>query len=180
VLRKNSILIVLNILSPCRDNRQEQPLVPERETLGMIRCMGQFRLFLLLACTLLMLLGNALRFPCLCLRPSPTLAAENLFLCKQLSLYQERKATPKRATHATRLAMTMLSRWIDWRPVLAIVWPQTLIRWHRQGFRVENQSHRTLQQHTEAASVPSGTRNFVVLRETDQPHWCHTVFHLPL
>ena len=89
MLRKNSILIVLNIVSPCRDNRQEQPLVPERETLAMIRCTGQFRHFLLLACTLVMLLGNALRFLCLCLRLSPTLAAESLFLCKQLALYQE-------------------------------------------------------------------------------------------
>src|SRR5215510_3347719 len=103
----------------------------------MIRCTGQFRHFLLLACTLLMLLSNALRFLCLCLRPSPTLAAENLFLCKQLALYQERKATPKRATYATRLAMTMLSRWFDWRQALAIVRPQTLTRWHRQWFRVE-------------------------------------------
>src|SRR5262245_22212899 len=72
--------------------------------------------------------------------------------------------------------MTMLSRWFDWRQALAIMRPQTLIRAPHQGFRVENQSHRTLQQHAEAASVPSGTRNVVVLQETDQPHWCHTAF----
>lgn len=39
---------------------------------------------------------------------------------------------------------------------------------------------RTLQQHAEAASVPSSTRNVVVLQEISQPHWCHTIFHLPL
>ena len=29
----------------------------------------------------------------------------------------------------------MLARFIDWRPVLTIVQPDTLVRWHRQTFR---------------------------------------------
>jgi hypothetical protein len=45
----------------------------------------------------------------LCLRPSPALAAENLFLRKQLTLYQERQAKPRQATNAIRLAMVWLS-----------------------------------------------------------------------
>jgi putative transposase len=95
--------------------------VPQRETLAMIRFTRQFRHVIRFVCTLLMLLGDALRSVCLCLRPGPMLAAENLFLRKQLALYQERKATPGRATHATRLAMVVLSRWFDWRQALAIV-----------------------------------------------------------
>src|SRR5499433_1531421 len=102
----------------------------------MIRCTGQFRHFLLLACTLLMLLSNALRFLRLCLRPSPTLAAENLFLRKQLAMYQERHVKPKRTTSATRLVLVWLSRWFDWRQALAVVQPETFLRWHRQGFRL--------------------------------------------
>jgi hypothetical protein len=43
--------------------------------------------------------------PFLCLRPSPALAAENLFLRKQLALYQERHTTPRCATNTTRLAL---------------------------------------------------------------------------
>jgi hypothetical protein len=42
-----------------------------------------------LACTLFTLLLDVLRLLGLCLRPSPALAAENLFLRKQLALYQE-------------------------------------------------------------------------------------------
>ena len=49
------------------------------------------------------------RFLLLCLRPSPTLAAENLFLRKQLALYEERQVKPGRATDATRLVMVWLS-----------------------------------------------------------------------
>ena len=86
--------------------------------------------------TLLALLGNTACFWLLCLRPSVALAAENLFLRKQLALYQERHVKPRRATNATRLALVWLSRWFSWRQALAVVQPDTFIRWHRQGFRL--------------------------------------------
>jgi putative transposase len=57
-----------------------------------------------------MLLMDAWRFLRLCLRPSPALAAENLFLRKQLVLYQERQITPRRPTQATRMALIWLAR----------------------------------------------------------------------
>jgi putative transposase len=89
-----------------------------------------------LARTLLMLLTDVWRFLRLCLRPSPALAAENLFLRKQLALYQERQIRPRRATQATRMALAWLARWCNWRQALVLVQPATLIRWHRQGFRL--------------------------------------------
>src|SRR5262249_37833630 len=60
----------------------------------------------------------------LCLRPSPALAAENLFLRKQLALYEERQVKPRRATNAMRLAMVWLSYWFAWRSALRIVQPE--------------------------------------------------------
>ena len=89
-----------------------------------------------LVCILLALLGDTVRFLLLCLRPPAALVAENLFLRKQLALYQERHIKPRRATNATRLTLVWLSRWFNWRPALAIVQPETLTRWHRQGFRL--------------------------------------------
>jgi putative transposase len=86
--------------------------------------------------TLLTLLGGAVRFRHLCLRPAPVLAAENLFLRTQLALYQERHVQPRRATNATRLVLVWLARWFDWRQALAMVQPETLTRWHQQGFRL--------------------------------------------
>src|SRR5215468_2605376 len=82
------------------------------------------------------LLGDRLQFLRLCLRFPTALAAENLFLRKQLALYQERHVTPRRATTATRLGLTWLSGWFDWRQALIIVQPATLLRWHREGFRL--------------------------------------------
>ncbi len=64
------------------------------------------------------------------------LAAENLFLRKQLALYQERHVKPRRPDPATRVVLVLLSRLLDWRALLTVVQPDTLIRWHRQGWRL--------------------------------------------
>src|SRR6478736_806680 len=63
-------------------------------------------------------------------------AAGNLFLRKQLALYQERKVKARRADDATRTILAGLSRCLAWRQLLVIVKPETLIRWHRHGFRL--------------------------------------------
>jgi putative transposase len=88
------------------------------------------------ASTLLTVLGDVARFLRLSLRSPAALAAENLFLRKQLALYQERHVKPRRTTAATRLALIWLARWFDWRQALAVVQPDTFLRWHRQGFRL--------------------------------------------
>src|SRR3989442_5638520 len=95
-----------------------------------------FRQLVQLSFLLLTLLGGVVRFLRLCLRSPAALAAENLFLRKQLALYQERHITPRRATNATRLALVWLGRWFDWRQALAVVQPATFTRWHREGFRL--------------------------------------------
>jgi putative transposase len=102
----------------------------------MTRCPQWLRNLMRGACLLLTLMLDAGQFLLLCLRPSPALAAENLFLRKQLTLYQERHSKPRCATNATRLALVWLGRWFDWHQVLAIVQPATFLRWHRQGFRL--------------------------------------------
>jgi hypothetical protein len=56
------------------------------------------------------------------------LIAENLFLRKQLTLFQERQVEPRRATRTTRLAMLVPSRFFDWRAALVIVKPETFVR----------------------------------------------------
>jgi putative transposase len=85
---------------------------------------------------LLHLLLDALRFIRLSLRPHCALAAENLFLRKQLALFLERKVKARRASDASRLTLVLLSRLFAWRQALTIVQPDTFIRWHRKGFRL--------------------------------------------
>jgi hypothetical protein len=64
------------------------------------------------------------------------LVAEILFLRKQLALFQERDVRPHRAEDSARWLMAHLSRLFDWRSALVVVKPDTLIRWHRKGFRL--------------------------------------------
>jgi putative transposase len=70
------------------------------------------------------------------LRSRAQLAAENLFLRKQLALYQERKVRPRRANDSTRWLMATLSRFFAWGDALVNVKPDTLVRWQRKGFRL--------------------------------------------
>jgi hypothetical protein len=51
-------------------------------------------------------------------------------------VYIERQANPRRADDATRIALVALSRLVDWRRLLTIVQPETLLRWHRTEFRL--------------------------------------------
>ena len=81
------------------------------------------------------LFADLLRFLLLGLRSRSSLAAENLFLRKQLAFYQERRIKPGRTSQSTRLTLLWLSRWFDWRGALTVVTPRTFIGWHRQGFR---------------------------------------------
>jgi putative transposase len=54
------------------------------------------------------------------LQARSALAAENLFLRKQLALYQERQVRPRRATDATRLIMILAARLFDWKETLVM------------------------------------------------------------
>jgi putative transposase len=94
------------------------------------------------------------------------LAAENLFLRKQLALYQERLHQAEAADSATRVALVLLSRLLDWRSMLTVVKPETLIRWHRLGWRLfwrrKSRSGRP--------PIPVALQRLIVAMATGEPH----------
>jgi len=79
---------------------------------------------------------DMLSFASSVVRSRAHLSAENLFRRKQLALYLERQAKPRRANDATCITLVALSRFLEWRQLLTVVKPETLIRWHRKGFRL--------------------------------------------
>jgi len=85
---------------------------------------------------LLDLAQGALQFLLFGTRSSAALKAENIFLRKQLALYLEREAKPRRATDATRLSMVLLSRLFAWQSALINVKPETFLGWHRKAFQL--------------------------------------------
>jgi transposase InsO family protein len=82
------------------------------------------------------LLSDAFRLVLLLLRSSAEIRAENLVLRKQLAQYIERGAKPRRVDSVTRISLALLTRLFDWQNAIVIVRPQTIIRWHRAGWRL--------------------------------------------
>ncbi len=70
------------------------------------------------------------------LRSQRELALENLALRQQLAVLKRRTKRPK-LTNADRAFWVALSHlWPDWQDPLILVKPETVIRWHRKGFKL--------------------------------------------
>ncbi len=68
--------------------------------------------------------------------PRASIAAENMALRQQLGVLRRSVKRP-RLKRGDRILWVWLSRlWRHWRSVLVIVQPETVIGWHRQGFRL--------------------------------------------
>jgi len=84
-----------------------------------------------LIAVLQIILADSLSFFAALLRSRTALVAENLFLRKQLALFQEREKKAKPTTAADRFVFAKLARLFNWRSALVIVQPATLTSWHR-------------------------------------------------
>ncbi len=73
---------------------------------------------------------------CVTLRSRSELVLEILALRQQLAILKERRPRP-RLSSTDRLFWTLLSRfWNHWRRALLLVQPETVVRWHKAGFRL--------------------------------------------
>ena len=80
-------------------------------------------------------IADSLGFCAALFRSRTALAGENLFLRKQLALFQEREKKATRTTAGDRFVCSKLALLFDWRSALVIVRPATLVGWHRAAFR---------------------------------------------
>ncbi len=113
------------------------------------------------------LFGDLLRLVNAAVRSQGALVAENLFLRKQLAFYQERKVRPHRLTDAARLALVLWSRWFNWKDALIIVKPETLIGWHRKGFRL----FWRWKSRPGRPRLPKDIRELIVRMARENPTW---------
>jgi putative transposase len=118
--------------------------------------------------TLYYLSLDFIRFLGSLLQSRAALAAENLFLRKQLTLFQERQVRPRRATDATRLTMVLAARLFDWKEALISVRPETFTGWHRQGFKLLWQwKSRPIGR----PRIPKDLRQLILTMARDNPTW---------
>jgi len=96
------------------------------------------------------------------------LVAENLFLRKQLAMFQERKAKPCRTTASFRFAMVALARFFDWRGALLMVKPETFVRWHRTAFKM---FWRWRSRKRGRPALPQNIRQLVRQMARENPTW---------
>src|SRR6516225_12452763 len=111
---------------------------------------------------------DLLRLASLAVHSRSALAAENLFLRKQLALFQERKVKPRRADDADRWLMATLSRMFQWRDTLLNVKPDTLIRWRRKRFQL---FWRWKSKPTGRPLLPNKIRQLIREMGAENPTW---------
>ena len=78
-------------------------------------------------------------------QPKAGLIADNLCLRQQLVVLQRRKPRP-RLEDVDRRFWILVCRWFSgWQTSLLVVKPETVLRWHRQGWRMywRKRSRRT-------------------------------------
>ena len=110
---------------------------------------------------------DLVRFLGASLRSRTALAAENLFLRKQLVLYRERQVKPRRASDSLRLTLVLLTRCFAWREALAIVQPGTLLHWHREAFRL----FRRWRSRPGRPRLPAELQRLITKMARDNPSW---------
>jgi putative transposase len=64
------------------------------------------------------------------------LLLENLVLRQQLMALQRRKPKPRLARFDRFFWVVISQVWPKWKQVLVVVTPETVVRWHRAGFRL--------------------------------------------
>ena len=82
------------------------------------------------------LLRDGFQFMNVAARSRTAVAAEVLFLRKQLAYYQDHQIRPRRLTDAARLSLVLWSRLFAWKEALTVVTPATFVRWHRKSFKL--------------------------------------------
>ena len=102
--------------------------------------------------------------------PKAHLAVENLALRQQLAVLKQSVRRP-RLRPRDRVFWVWLSRfWSNWRCALAIVQPDTVVRWHRQGFKLY---WTWKSQHRKAGrpKVDRKIRDLIRQMSRDNPTW---------
>ena len=64
------------------------------------------------------------------------LLLENLALRQQLAVLKQKHLKPRFAAADKMLWVILRQLWPDWKQALVLVQPETIIRWHRAGFRL--------------------------------------------
>jgi putative transposase len=111
--------------------------------------------------------GQGIQFLWLAVSSGVELSAEVLFLRKPLAFYQEHQVQPRKLSAAARFSLALWSQLFNWRAAWGIVKAETLIGWHRQGFKLFGRWKSRLGR----PRIPKNLRQRIVRRVRENPTW---------
>ena len=104
------------------------------------------------------------------------LAIENLALRQQLHIYHHSKKRPK-IRLCDRLFWVLISRlWSEWKNSLIVVKPETVIGWHRKGFKLF-WTWKSRRKRPGRPSIPLEVRNLIKQMAKENPTWGAPTIH---
>ena len=113
-----------------------------------------------------------LLFRCFCSRR--VLLLENLALRQQLLVFKQRKQRPMLAPFDKLFWIGIKSVWSQWKNSLVLVTPETVVRWHRAGFR---RYWRWRSRRTGRKPVNKEIRDLIIRMVSENPTWGAPCIH---
>src|SRR6266699_1260373 len=110
------------------------------------------------------------------LRSRQSLLLDNLALRQQLVALKRRHPRPSLDT-LDRLFWVVAQRaWDGWKRSLIIVTPETVIRWHRAGFRLYWRLISKTRRQVGGRQTSKEIRDFIFRMVAENPTWAHLAF----
>jgi len=100
-----------------------------------------------------------------------TLLVENLALRQQLSVLKRRNRRPKLAALDKLFWVVAHRFWSGWKKSLLIVAPETVIRWHRGGFRLYRSLISKIRKRVGRRRISREVRDLIFRTVAENPTW---------
>ena len=97
------------------------------------------------------------------------LAIENLALRQQLAILNRKTVRPRLRNRDRFFWVWLSKRWPHWRSALLIVQPESVVKWHRQGFRLY--WRRKSRRKGGRPRVDREVRNLIHRLSRENPNW---------
>lgn len=104
-------------------------------------------------------------------RSQRNLLVENLVLRQQLSVLKRRRLRPSLSTFDRLFWVVARRFWSGWKESLLIVTPETVIRWHRAGFRLYWKLVSRATKQGGRRPTPKEIRDLIFRMAAENPTW---------
>ncbi len=116
---------------------------------------------------ILLLLGSLLR----CFRSRCTLLLENLVLRQQLTVLKRKHPRPRMGLFDKAFWVIVRKCWTGWRQALIVVSPETVVRWHRAGFRLYWRAISRVRRALGRKRISKEVRDLIFRMMAENPTW---------